>query len=150
MCYIPSVDLGIFDVPAAAELDEDQDDYQERRPPTEAPVRPGAVAAPRPAQETPTNCALRSDSARTDVGVSMVWLGIGAVAGAAAMGPLGAASGALLVGAARNGYRAYLGWSGADTATRQEATKSATVALFGAGISGMLAFAAMKKGSDNG
>jgi hypothetical protein len=147
MCYIPSVDLGIFDVPAAAELDEDQDDYQERRPPTEAPVRPGSAAEPRPAQVA---FEATKSSTRTDVGVSMVWLGIGAVAGAAVMGPLGAASGALLVGAARNGYRAYLGWSGADTATRQEATKSATVALFGAGISGMLAFAAMKKDSDNG
>ncbi len=149
MCYIPSVDLGIFDVPAEAELDEEQDEYQEqeRRASTDAPVRPGAAPAPRPAQVA---FEATKSSTRTDVGVSMVWLGIGAVAGAAVMGPLGAASGALLVGAARNGYRAYLGWSGSDPATRQEATKSATVALFGAGISGMLAFAAMKKDSDNG
>lgn len=158
------MDLGIFDVPG--EGGGDEEDYDQdpgvieepifgdraapsptynRRVSTAAPARPGAYGPPpaQPVQATAVPASPKAASARTDVGVAMIWTGIGLASGAALLGPFGALAGASVVGSVRNGYRAYKDWSSPDPISRQEASKSATVALFGAGIAGMLAFAAV-------
>jgi len=55
-------------------------------------------------------------------------------------GPLGAAAGIVGVGAVRNTVRAKNGWADPDPEVRAEAGKSATMAIFGIGIAGMLSY----------
>jgi len=91
-----------------------------------------AQAAPAPVAPAPAS--------RTSAGVALLLAGSGAVAGWLMGGGWGAGAGLLLVGAARNGYRAKSLW----TADRAEAAKCATMAVAGAAGGGYLAYRAVK------
>jgi len=102
---------------------------------TEPIVQP--AAAPLPAPIDP--------SARTGAGVAILMAGAGAITGWLVGGGWGAGAGLLLMGAARNGYKARSLWS----ADRAEAAKRLTMAVAGGAGGGYMAYRAMKgrKGS---
>jgi len=103
---------------------------------TVEPIAPPA-AAPLPAPIDP--------SARTGAGVAILMAGAGAITGWLVGGGWGAGAGLLLMGAARNGYKARSLWS----ADRAEAAKRLTMAVAGGAGGGYMAYRAMKgrKGS---
>jgi hypothetical protein len=77
-------------------------------------------------------------------GVGILLAGTGLAAGWILGGPWGAGAGFILVGAARNGWRAKQLWPSAQPADREEAAKSATMAVAGALIGGYLAYRAVR------
>jgi len=97
-----------------------------------APVRP---EGPSPLAPPPGDSALRRGAAK-----GLLWATAGLVAGGLVAGPLGAAAGIVGVGAVRNTVRAKNGWADPDPEVRAEAGKSATMAIFGIGIAGMLSY----------
>lgn len=111
-------------------------------PGTEQPQAPQGPPPVVPPQQ------VTSYTSRTDAAVGLVWAGLGTAAGAWLLGPLGALAGLAAVGSVRNGVRAAQNWKSASQSDRQEATKSATVSLFGAGIAGMLAYTAVSGKND--
>jgi hypothetical protein len=72
--------------------------------------------------------------------VAILLAGSGAIAGWLLGGGWGAGAGLLLMGAARNGYKAKSIW----TTDRAEAAKCATMAVAGAAGGGYLAYRAVK------
>lgn len=86
------------------------------------------------------------DSAlRRGAGRALAVATVGLVGGALVGGAFGAASGVIAVGAVRNLMRTKETWNHPDPAVRSEAGKSATMAIFGLGIAGMLGYQAYKK-----
>ena len=83
----------------------------------------------------PGDSALRRGAAK-----SLLFATAGLVVGGLVAGPLGAAAGVSAVGAVRNTLRAKDGWAHPDPEVRAEAGKSATMAIFGLGITGMLGY----------
>ena len=77
-------------------------------------------------------------------GVGILLAGTGLAAGWVLGGPWGAGAGFILVGAARNGWRAKQLWPSQQPGEREEAAKSATMAVAGALIGGYLAYRAVR------
>jgi hypothetical protein len=124
-----------YDAIAAAEpelaMGEDQ-------PSSETVIEePAAMPAPMPSATTDA-------SARTGAGISIVLAGAGVITGWLVGGGWGAGAGLLLVGAARNGYKARSIW-GSD---RAEAAKRLTMAVAGGAGGGYMAYRAMKGRKD--
>lgn len=113
------------------------------------PIGEEQTEEPQPQQDDRPQTVLpqqvTSYGTRTDAAVGLVWGGLGAIAGAYVLGPLGALAGVIASGAVRNGVRAAQNWKSLSENDRQEATKSATMAVFGTGVAGMLAYAAASK-----
>jgi len=83
----------------------------------------------------------RGDTAlRRGAATGLLFASAGLLAGGLVAGPLGAAAGVVAVGAVRNTLRAKDGWAHPDPEMRAEAGKSATMAIFGLGIAGMLSY----------
>ena len=83
----------------------------------------------------------QGDSAlRRGAGKGLLFASAGLLVGGLVAGPLGAAAGVVAVGAVRNTLRAKDGWAHPDPEIRAEAGKSATMAIFGIGITGMLGY----------
>jgi hypothetical protein len=76
--------------------------------------------------------------------VALVWSGLAAATGAAVAGAWGALAGLALVGAARNGYRAGELWPTQSS----EATRSATLAVFGVGAAALALVQAFSRKKD--
>jgi hypothetical protein len=85
-----------------------------------------------------------SPSARRGAGMALVLAGLGVATGAVFGGAWGAGAGFILVGAARNGWRAKSLWPSTQPGDREEAAKSATMATIGAALGGYLAYRAVK------
>jgi hypothetical protein len=81
---------------------------------------------------------------RRGAGVALVLAGTGLAAGWLLGGAWGAGAGFILVGAARNGWRAQELWPSANPAEREEAAKSATMAVVGGVIGAYLAYRATR------
>lgn len=79
-------------------------------------------------------------AARVGAGIGLLLAVTGTGVGFWVGGPLGAGSGLLLVGAARNTLRATRDWRNPDATVRQEAGTSAALALFGALLGGYLGY----------
>lgn len=109
-------------------------------PPAPAPVVPIRPEMPSPVLPPPGDSALRRGAAR---GFLMATGGL--VAGTLALGPIGGAAGLVAVGVVRNTLRAKEGWSDPNPGIRSEAGKSATMAIFGIGIAGMLGYYAWQR-----
>lgn len=92
-----------------------------------APAPEAASVAVAPAAEAPIEVAARPGSTGAGLGLLIGCAATGA--GIAAGGIWGGLAGFFYAGAARNAYRAYRSWSAPEA--RGEATKSATVAVFG-------------------
>lgn len=111
------------------------------------PPAPGPLAPhpdrPSPPTQPRGDVALRGGAVK---GLLMATAGL--VVGGLVGGPLGAAAGVAGVGALRNSWRAKDGWADPDPEIRAEAGKSATMAIFGYGISGMLIYQAWKEDDD--
>jgi hypothetical protein len=105
--------------------------------PALVPVHP---EGPSPVAPPPGDTALRRGAAK-----GLLWATAGLVAGGLVAGPLGAAAGVVGVGAIRNTLRAKSGWADPDPEIRAEAGKSATMAIFGLGIAGMLGYYAWQR-----
>jgi hypothetical protein len=112
-----------------------------------APMPPGP-AMPMPAQAAPMpgggalvmpasngDSSIRMGAAKALVGVTAAML-----LGAWVAGPRGAAAGVSLVGTLRNANRARKTFTDPNPEVRVEAGKSATMAVFGLGITGMLLY----------
>lgn len=80
--------------------------------------------------------------------MGLLWATGGLIVGGLVAGPLGAAAGIVGVGAARNTVRAKNGWADPNPEVRAEAGKSATMAIFGIGIAGMLGYYAWQHRDD--
>jgi hypothetical protein len=96
------------------------------------PIHP---EGPSPLGPPPGDTALRRGAA-----MGLLWASAGLLAGGLVAGPLGAAAGIVSVGAIRNTVRAKTGWADPNPLVRSEAGKSATMAIFGIGIAGMLGY----------
>lgn len=116
---------------------------QEPRPaaPALPHLRPqGTPAAPlAPALAPAPNGAA---AARRGAGMGVLLATGGLLAGAVLGGAWGAGAGLLLVGAFRNASRARRFWGDPAPGQRHEAAKSATLAVFGAGVGSYLAYRA--------
>jgi len=77
-------------------------------------------------------------------GIAVVMAGAGLAAGWLLGGAWGAGAGFIFVGAARNGWRAKELWPSANPADREEAAKSATMAVVGGVIGAYLAYRATR------
>jgi hypothetical protein len=84
-------------------------------------------------------------SLATGAGKALIFVTTGLVVGAIAGGPWGAGAGVALVGAIRNLARTKATWSSDRAEDRAEAGKSATMAIFGLGLAGMLGYQAYKQ-----
>lgn len=84
-------------------------------------------------------------AARRGAGLGLLLAVAGTGAGFWIGGPVGAGSGLLLVGAARNTLRATRDWRNPDPVIRQEAGTSAALALFGALLGGYLGYVVYAK-----
>lgn len=113
---------------------------QPEPPPAPGPVVPFRPEMPSPVGPPPGDTALRRGAAR---GFLMATGGL--IAGTLFLGPIGGAAGVVAVGVARNTLRAKDGWADPDPAVRNEAGKSATMAIFGIGIAGMLGYYAWQR-----
>ena len=112
------------------------------------PETPGP-AAPHPEAPSPPYLVAAGDEAlRRGAARGLVIVAAGLVVGGLIGGPLGAAAGVVGAGAARNTLRAKEGWGDPDPEVRAEAGKSATMAIFGLGIAGMLIYQAWKDDGD--
>lgn len=112
---------------------------------TPAAVEPTAPAAmPLPESMAPAALPIPNAAVQRGAGVGILLAGTGLAAGWILGGPWGAGAGFILVGAARNGWRAKQLWPSAQPADREEAAKSATMAVAGALIGGYLAYRAVR------
>jgi hypothetical protein len=102
---------------------------------------PAAMPAPAP-QMAPS--PMTDAAARRGAGTAVLLAGAGLAAGWIVGGPWGAGAGFILIGAARNGWRAKELWPSAQAGDREEAAKSATMAVVGGVIGGYLAYRAMR------
>lgn len=110
-------------------------------PAAEPPAAPASPPVAPPVMPMVAVQVASQDAAlRRGAGIGLLWAAAGLVAGAALAGPLGAAAGLSAVGAARNGLRAKRLWTSPVEADRVEAGKSATMAVFGVGIAGVLIY----------
>ncbi len=107
----------------------------------QAPTDTALIAGPSPAPLAPV-AAPASASAKTSAGVGLLLLGLATAGGAYAGGAYGAGAGLLLMGATRNVLRAKKLWASPVGSEHDEAIKSGTMALFGLGIGGWLAYKA--------
>jgi hypothetical protein len=110
-----------------------------------APTQTPPVALPEaPAPGAARAAQAPSSAAPSRFGVGLAILCVGAAAGAGAYfgGAYGAGAGLLLAGGARNTWRAKQLWSAPLPEQRSEAVKSGTMALFGLGVGGWLAYKA--------
>lgn len=107
------------------------------QPPLPGPL-PGP--APMPLPPMPGDGALALGA-----GKALVYVSAGLVVGALAGGAWGAGAGVALVGALRNLVRTKATWSSDSSEERAEAGKSATMAIFGLGLAGMLGYQAYKQ-----
>lgn len=106
--------------------------------PTMLPVTPPAPGLTVHGGLVPADDQYRA--ARTGAGMGLLLAVAGTGVGFWIGGPLGAGSGLLLVGAARNTLRATKDWRNPDAVVRQEAGTSAALALFGALLGGYLGY----------
>jgi hypothetical protein len=113
---------------------EEDDSAPPAPPPASAPIVPSM--APGPGADA---------DVRRGAGRALVVVTLGLVGGGLVGGAFGAAAGVVGVGAIRNLLRTKDTWSDSDPAVRVEAGKSATMAIFGLGIAGMLGYHAYKK-----
>lgn len=98
---------------------------------------------PAPAAQAPVPM-MTDAAARRGAGIALLLAGTGAAIGWAAGGGWGAGAGLTLVGALRNGARAKSLWASQVPAEREEAAKSATMAVVGAAIGGYFAYRAVR------
>lgn len=77
---------------------------------------------------------------RIGAATALIGATAGLLIGGFVAGPRGAAAGVSLFGALRNANRARKTWTDPNPEIRVEAGKSATMALFGLGITGMLIY----------
>lgn len=94
------------------------------------PVEPAGPVLP-----PPGDGALRRGAAR-----GLLFCSAGLLVGGLVGGAYGAGAGVVGAGALRNIFRAKNDWSNPDPEVRTEAAKSATMAIFGLGIAGMLGY----------
>lgn len=117
---------------------------QPEPPPPSPGIVPLGPEGPSPIGPPPGDTALRRGAT-----AALLWASAGLLAGGLVAGPLGAAAGVVGVGAIRNTVRAKGGWADPDPRVRAEAGKSATMAIFGIGITGMLGYYAWQhRGED--
>jgi len=102
------------------------------------------AAMPLPESMAPAALPIPNAAVQRGAGVGILLAGTGLAAGWILGGPWGAGAGFILVGAARNGWRAKQLWPSAQPADREEAAKSATMAVAGALIGGYLAYRAVR------
>lgn len=129
----------LFDPARTGTADSTQAAIDQARPyvPPDLPQAPAQTPATPAAATTLTAAAPQAP--RRSAGIGIVLAGLGAGAGAYFGGAYGAGAGLLLVGAGRNILRAKRTWGSSD---HSEAVKSGTMALFGLGIGGWLAYKA--------
>lgn len=120
----------------------DEEPYQGYRPfGDQTPPSPGPrvsvvpVEPVSPVLPPPGDGALRRGAAR-----GLLLCAGGLLVGGLVGGAYGAGAGVVGAGAIRNILRAKNDWSNPDPETRTEAAKSATMAIFGLGIAGMLGY----------
>lgn len=104
------------------------------------PVPGPSIPMPSSAMATMPFPGAPSTSVRMGAAKALVGVTVGMLIGAWVAGPRGAGAGVAVVGTLLNANRARTGWSAADPELRVEAGKSATMAVFGAGIAGMLLY----------
>lgn len=125
-----------------------EDDGGGGPPPDPGPApmpAPSMALAPIPVPPGPSDGA-----AAAGAGKALLWVTAGLVVGALAGGSMGAAAGVVGVGAARNVLRVRSLWSSPNPSDRSEAGKSATMAIFGIGIAGMLGYHAYQQKQKDG
>jgi hypothetical protein len=117
------------------------------------PTMPASAPAPGPSPAGPIavmppasggDASLRAGAAKALFGVTVSML-----LGAWVAGPRGAAAGVSLFGTFRNANRARKTFTDPNPEVRVEAGKSATMAVFGAGIAGMLLYHEWKARNDD-
>lgn len=101
-----------------------------------------SLSAPAAAPLVAAPAAPAASPARTSAGVGLLLLGAATAAGAYVGGAYGAGAGLLIMGATRNVLRAKKLWGSPAGSEHDEAVKSGTMALFGLGIGGWLAYKA--------
>lgn len=120
--------------------------------PALAPAQSDAVAPPAQTAPTPDpepqplimqSAPVPDAAARRGAGAGILLSGGAATVGWIAGGAWGAGAGFLLLGAARNAWRAKTLWPSAVTGDREEAGKSATMAVVGALLGGYLGYRAV-------
>jgi len=109
--------------------------------PETAPM-PVPAPAPMPASAQPAQAPLDA-SARRGAGTALLLSGGAATAGWVVGGAWGAGAGFLLLGAVRNAWRAKTLWPSAVATEREEAAKSATMAVVGVLLGGYLSYRAV-------
>ena len=108
------------------------------------PLVPVHPESPSPVSPPSGDGALRRGAAH-----GLLWATGGLIVGGLVAGPLGAAAGVISIGAVRNTLRAKNGWADPNPELRAEAGKSATMAIFGIGIAGMLGYYAWQQRYDD-
>lgn len=113
------------------------------------PAGPGPMPIPNDVTPAPAPAVQlapppMTSSATSGAGKALLFVTGGLVVGAIAGGAWGAAAGVVGVGAMRNMARVRALWNSPVDAERSEAGKSATMAIFGIGIAGMLGYQAYK------
>ncbi len=117
-------------------MEETEEQYEPAEPP----------AAPLPEPLLPEiHVEVTDPSIRRGAGLTVIGCGVAALVGAVVRGPLGAAAGVVGFGAARNTMRAKALWASPSDADRVEAGKSATLAVFGFGATGLLLYHAFSE-----
>lgn len=139
----PAADVAepLPDIQEAAPAAAAADPYEQPRAAAPEHLQPRA-AAPSPAPG-PLPPPLTRTAERTAAAGVLMAAGAAAV-GAYFGGAWGAGAGALLFGASRNAIRAGRLWGGPE---QGEATKAATVSLFGFGVGGVCAYQAYQRGA---
>lgn len=113
--------------------------------PQPSPLAPPVGPAPAVVPPGPTD-----NAAASGAGKALLWVTGGLVIGALVGGSMGAAAGVVGVGAARNVVRVKALWNSPNPTDRSEAGKSATMAIFGLGIAGMLGYHAYQNKKKDG
>ncbi len=117
-------------------MEETEEQYEPEQPPP----------APLPEPMLPEiHVEVTDPSIRRGAGLTVIGCGVSALVGAVVRGPLGAAAGVVGFGAARNTMRAKALWTSSLEADRVEAGKSATLAVFGFGATGLLLYHAFSE-----
>lgn len=130
---------GGFAMPSVAGFGDDQGAPAPDPSPLPAPMPP-----PGPLLPQSDDAALRRGAGR-----ALLFVSGGLAVGWLVGGTFGAAAGVVGAGAIRNALRVREAWNSPSPDERSEAGKSATMAIFGFGIAGMLAYKAYQKRIDS-
>lgn len=112
----------------------------------EAPPAPPPMQQPEPMMPA-VRFEVTDPSIRRGAGVAIIGCGAAALVGGVVRGPLGAIAGVVGFGSVRNTLRAKTLWTSSSPDDRVEAGKSATLAVFGFGATGLLLYHAFSERS---